>query len=228
MIRRKLTASLKEKIKKEFSKLRLRDFDGEALSYLKKVRGAAKGRKAKKKKHKEQSKKRATRFESEVELTGKEKPLKIGKHTVDPTSKAYEIIILSARNKNQSLKKFVKENESAIEKLLDDYLIFVKSEIDNLIKQIRELPKKAKVFIPIHGKEKSRPRAIFMLHSIKKAMMELAAIYEVVFIEYGMDLYGDLHFNCPQPHEYKDIEDGDELLDWIDEHYPNITYIRND
>lgn len=221
MIRRKLTKSLKEKIRTNYRNLKQADFDGEALTYLKKVRGAAKGRNAKKKK-------------KSPPKESKPHAIKIGDTVIEPDSKAYEIIALSAKNKNQSLKKFVHENKKAIEELLRDYLVFFKTEIDTLIKTIRSLPKGAKIFVPIRGQEKSRPRAIFLLHSIKKAMLELAPIYEVVFIEAAYDLYGNLHFNCPQPGEYKHIgdedndSDYDEILDFIDNEYPSITYIRND
>lgn len=227
MIRRKLTESLKKKIKSDYRKLKQSDFDGDALSYLKKVRAAAKGRSVKKKKQKEASQKRKNKIAAE-KTPERAKSIKVGSRVIEPGSKAYEIIFLSAKNTNKSLDRFIKENEKAIEELLSNYLIFFKTEIDNLIKQIRELPKKSKVHIPVHGSEKSRARSIFMLHSIKKAMLELAAIYEVVFIEWGIDLDSDMHFNCPQPGEYKNIEDGEELLDFIDEYYPNITYIRND
>lgn len=228
MIRRKLTSQLKAKIKADYRKLKQSDFDGDALRYLKQVRGAAKGRTHKKAKARESAKKAIEKVQGTAKKIGKEVDLIIGQHVIKPGTKAYEVIILSAKNKKQSVKKFIKENEKAIEQLLADYLLFFKSEIDTLVKVIRELPKKAEIHVPVKRKKMSRPRAIFILHSIKKAMLELAPIYEAVFIEAAYDLYGNMHFNCPQPGEYKHIEDGDELLDFIDENYQNITYIRND
>lgn len=224
MIRRKLTKQLKEKIKSDFRKLKQSDFDGEALRYLKQVRGAAKGRSAQKTKKKKAAEKRIEK----VVGHGTGKKIKIGDTTVEPGTKAYELISASAKNKNQSIAKFVKENEKAIEQMLKDFLIFFKSEIETLVQTIRELPKNVKIFVPIRGNILSKARAIFILHAIKKTMLELCEIYEVVFIEAAYDLYGNLHFNCPQPGEYKNIEDGEELLEFIDDRYANITYIRND
>ena len=45
---KKLSNKVREEIKSNYSKLRLKDYEGEALAYLKQVRGAAKGRKARK------------------------------------------------------------------------------------------------------------------------------------------------------------------------------------
>jgi len=59
-------------------------------------------------------------------------------------------------------------------------------------------------------------------------MIELGPIYPLVFIEYAFDLTGNLHFNCPRPGEYKEFESWDELKDFIDDQYPNITYIEHD
>jgi len=227
MIRRKLTPSLKKKIKDDYKHLRLADFDSEALTYLKQVRGAAKGRAAKKKQEKE--KKKTSKKEAPKKEAGKksQEEIKVAGKIIKPGSKAYELISEGAKVKNQSVKKFVQENEAAIEKMLKDFLIFAKKEIDDLIILIRSLDKSSKVFCPIKTKVISRPYAIYLLHAIKKAILETELTYEVVFIEYAFDLSGNIHFNCPRPSEYIEYM-GEELLEFIDDEYPNITYIRND
>lgn len=227
MIRKKLTSSLKEKIKKDFRKLKKSDFDGDALAYLNRVRGAAKGRASQKKNKKEAGKKAIAKVVSKKTPSVKAKAITIGGITIEPDSKAYEILQASATNTNKTLAKFVKENEKAIEKLLADYLIAFKKECDDLIKLIHELPKKAKVFSPVRTKTITKHYVIFLLHSIKKAILETGVTYEPVFVEASFDLYGNLHVDVPRPGEYKELE-GEDLLDFIDSEYPNITYIRND
>jgi len=227
MIRRKLTPSLKKKIKDDYKHLRLADFDGEALTYLRQVKGAAKGRAAKKKQAKE--KKKAPKKEAPKEKARKESQaeIKVAGKIIKPGSKAYELISEGAKVKNQSIRKFVQENESAIEKMLKDFLIFYRKEIDDLIILIRSLHKSAKIYCPIKFKVISRPYAIFLLHAIKKAILETELTYEVIFIEYAFDLNGNIHFNCPRPSQYAELM-GEELLEFVDDEYPNISYIRND
>lgn len=230
MIRRKLTESLKKKIKKSYKSLKKADFDGDALAYLNRVRGAAKGRNAKKKtlhekEAKEKSKKKGKKTK---EKTFKEpKNIKVCGTTLERDDPGYIIIAGSARNKNKSIGQFVKENEEAICKMLRDYLVFEKKEIDYLRSDIKSLPSDRKVFVPIKTFTKSHTRASFLLHMIKKTLIELANIYPFVFIEYAYDLNGNMHFNCPQPSEYQDM-DGEELMDFLDDNYPAITFIRND
>lgn len=55
----------------------------------------------------------------------------------------------------------------------------------------------------------------------------MAEVYEAIMIEAAYDLYGNLHIDLPKPGEYADIEDEEELLDFIDSEYSNIRYIRN-
>lgn len=230
MIRRKLTPSLKKKIKNDFKNLRLRDFDGEALAYLRKVKSASNAKTgtkpaAKKKTQKKKASKEKTPKKKKVQKS--EEPIKIAGKIIKPGSEAYELIQTGAKAKNQTVKKFVRENEEAISRMLENYLIFFKKEIDDLIKFIRELPDGSKIFSPIKHKKISRSYVIYLLHAIKKAMLETSLIYEVVFIEYALDLYGNLHVNVPRPGEYAELG-GDDLLEFIDDRYANITYIRND
>lgn len=234
MIRIKLTDSLKKKIKEQYRSLHKSDFDGEALAYLNRVRGAAKGRSAQKKvRHEKEKKAKAKQKKKSKGKTKKEKKFRLPKElricglVLKKDDPGYIIIAGSARNKNQSVAKFVKDNESAICKMLSDYLVFEKKEIDYLRADIKSLPNNKKTFVPTKTFVKSHTRASFLLHMLKKTMIELAAIYPFVFIEYAYDLEGNIHFNCPQPSEYAEM-DGEELLDFLDNDYPNITWIRND
>lgn len=227
MPKRKLTESLKSKIKKDYSKLRQSDYEGDALRYLKQVRGAHKGHRTQKKNREERSKK----VKEKIPTTGKEtrgKEIKVGDKTYKPGDKVYDIIALSAKQKNMSTKKFVQTYGDALEKLLRDYMVFAKSEVDILRELIKNLPKDAKIYSPIRTKIISAGTASFNLHMVKKTLMEVCSIYPVVFIEYAFDLDSNLHFNCPRPGEYKDLEDCESLRDYLEMNYENITWIEHD
>lgn len=226
MARKKLTEKLKAEIKKNHRKLKKADFSGEALAYLNRVRA---GHKAAKTRKRNAGEKKPSKDKSKGKRVEKiDQSIKIGKKTIKPGSQSYELIKEAAKSKKQSVKKFVSENKEAIEALLDNYLIYGRKEIDDLIEEVKELPSNKKIFIPIKGKIRSKARAIFILHQIKKTLLNLADVYEVIFIEYAYDLNGNMYIDVPIPSEYGSIEDGDELLDFIDENYSNITYIRND
>lgn len=226
MPKKKLTPSLKEKIKKDYHRLNQSDFEGEALTYLKRVRGARKARIA-------QEKKRAEREEKvkgaipKAEIT-KGKDIRVGDKVYSPGEKVYDIIVLSAKNKGQSVKAFVKEHQVALEKLLSDYLMFAKTEVDKLREIIKLLDDDKKIFSPIRTKVISKRTASFNLHMVKKTLMEMCGIYPVVFIEYAFDLDSNLHFNCPRPGDYKEFEDCSELKEFLEDEYPKITFIEHD
>lgn len=227
MPKRKLTDRLKAEIKANYRNLRQADFDGDALRYLKQVRGAAKGRRAQGK-IREAKAEKVRKAIPTGDADGKGKPITIAGVKHFPGSKIYEIVKVSAANTGMSVSKFVKENKDNLETLVKNYLIFSKKEIDDLRKLIKQLPDESKVISPVRHGGISRKYASFLLHTIKKTMIELAPVYPYIFIEYAFDLDANLHFACPRPNEYQDIEDGEELLEWIDDRYPNITYIRND
>lgn len=227
MAKKKLTPKLKEQIKANYHQLRQSDFDGDALRYLKQVRAGHKGQKALQKKRKEQTKKIVDKAVPKGE--GKKgKTIVIDGKKIEPGSLAHDIIVKSAENKNQSVAKFVKENKEQLGKLLANYLIFERKEIDDLRRLIKALPDDSKVISPIKAKAISRDHASFLLHMIKKALMELCSIYPIVFIEFAFDLEANLHFNCPRPKEYKEFEACHELKEYLEDRYLNITWIDND
>jgi hypothetical protein len=227
MPKRKLTESLKSKIKKDYARLRQADYEGDALRYLKQVRGAHKGHRTQKKNREADKQKIKEKIQPTSKIT-KGRPIKVGGKTYQPGDKVYEIIVLSAQNKNQSVKDFLKENNSALEKLIKDYLVFAKTEIDTFRKIINEIPDDAKIYSPIKTKVISARTASFNLHMLNKTLMEVCQIYPVIFIEYAIDLDSNVHFNCPRPGEYKDFEDCGELKEYLEDLYPKITFIEHD
>lgn len=227
MPRRKLTGKLREQIKRDYRKLKQSEFEGEALSYLKQVRGAHKGKVAQRKLREVKREKIKKAIPSAEEKPGRKYKVIVKGEVIPPGSLAYQIIEASARNKNQSVKTFVSENESEIATLLKDYLIFQKKEIDDLRKLIGELPKGSLIFSPIKNKKISAATASLNLHLIKKTLIDTCEIYPYVFIEYAFDLEANLHFNCPRPGEYATLEDCEELREYLEDRYPNITWIEH-
>lgn len=238
MPKRKLTASLKKKIKENYHRLKKADYDGDALAYLNRVRGAAKGRKAKAFGQKNTDGK--TRGKSKPKQWGvtssekqpkrrsyKQIPFYVHGIIIEPGTEAYGIVAASARMRKMSIARFVKENEEAIADLIDGYLVFSKVEIDKLIQIITDLPSKKKTFVPTNGKERPRVKVIFLLHSLKSFMLATCEIYEQILIEFGYDLFGNVHVDVPYPVQYTKFE-CEELLEWLDENYPNISYFKND
>lgn len=215
MPKRKLTESLKKKLKKDYNKVKKSDYSGEALTYLNRVRGAAKGRKAKKKIHKE----KVEEIKASLHICGR---------VIAPGSEAWNIIAASARLKKQSIYKYASLNEEAICKLINDFLIFANKEIDYLINEISELPKSKKVFVPVKGKEITRTKAIFILHSLKSFMISTMGIYEQILIDYAYDLFGNIHFDAPYPIQYTRYKEDGEMDGFLDENFSNISYFKND
>jgi hypothetical protein len=224
MAKRKLTPSLKEKIKKDYARLKQADYDGEALAYLKQVRGGHRGRvsqrKAKEKKVEKIKKAIPARADKNTN-----KGVKVGDRFIPKGSSAYIVIEASAKNLGVSVSKFVKMHKDNIEQLLKDYFIFARKEIDDLILLIKEVP--VKVHSPIKGRVIKPSTASFNLHSIKKALIEMCGVYPYIFIEYAFDLEGAMHFNCPRPGEYVEM-DCEELKEFLEDRYTNITWIDHD
>jgi hypothetical protein len=228
MPKRKLTEKLKSQIRQDYSRLKQSDFEGEALAYLKQVRGAHKGLERQKEIRKERSEKVKEKYIPHASQPKDRKPkITIEGNEILPGSLAYEIIEASARNKKQTVKKFVAENRETIGKMLRDYLIFHRKEIDDLRELINSLPSGSKIFSPIKRKVISAVTAHMILHMIKKTLIDTCGVYPYIFIEYAFDLEANLHFNCPRPGEYAKFEDCEELQEFLEDRYPNIEWIEH-
>lgn len=226
MPKKKLTDRLKERIKRDYHRLRQADFEGDALRYLRQVRGGHKGRRVQARLRKEKEAKVAKQIPKAAE--GKKgRSIKIGDHAYAPGSQVYELIKLSALNVGMTMPKFMKEHQGDLEKLIKNYLVFARKEIDDVRRLIKALPRSSKIFSPVKHGGISAKYASFILHMVKKSIVATGLTYDVVFIEYGFDLEANLHLSCPRPGEYKNLEGGG-FLEFIDDQYPNITYIGND
>lgn len=188
MPKRKLTDALRKKIKSQYFKIKESDYTGEALTYLRRVKGAAKARKIK-----------------------EETTLKIGDIKVPKNSQLYENIESAASMKGQTIKQFMadKKNREAVMLLAKDGGITVDREANYLIEDINKLPKGRKVFW--NGKEVSRAYAISLIMEIISYSAQFSNIVMVRF-EVRYTLNGDLHIaHVPGREEI------DEALEYVDD-----------
>lgn len=183
MPKRKLTPKLKDYLYANRFKVRISDYEGEALSYIKKLRAASKA-----------AKKR------------KENTAKIGQTIVPRNSRLYELIEDSARLKKQPVSKFIKDNKAAIEELMQDDRIVIQRETSYAISDINKLPKKSKIYI--NDVEVSKGDAIYALQSLTSSAMQMT---ETVIINYELsyDLKGNLYIQIPTEEEIEEAEQDD-------------------
>lgn len=211
----KLTERVRNQVKKAKGKVRLSDYKGEALTYVKKYKSLAKARKKKQ--------------ESKLIIEGIHIP---------KNSDLYKTIEESARIKGQSVAKFVKENKKAIESLIKNGKVFITRETDYLIKDIQKLPKSKIVYN--YEKPISRLDAIYALQQLLMASVSVSNIVLLMY-EVGYDLKGNMYLEIPLPGQYEslleDLEDLGEDTDsdaekdrlWTEflDKYPTITYIKS-
>lgn len=201
---RKLNDRVKERIKKDYAKLSKKDFDGEALVYLNRVKGAAKGRKAK-----------------------KAKVAKVDDLLVPRDSEMYRIIEAAAKAKKMSVAAFMKKHRESIEALMKDGDVVLQRETDYLIEDIRRLKKGKKVFVNDgNGYVKKSP--LNDIYDIQ-AFTQKIATTDIFLIIYRVHykLNGDLTHYLPDPEEYDELEEVEEIMEMLDSYYPDITYLRS-
>jgi hypothetical protein len=201
----KLTPKTKEKIKKNFKELRLSDFKGEALAYLRKVRGAAKARKDK-----------------------KGKQAKVSAVAIPKDSEAYRIIEAAAKKNKMSVAAFIKKHKDSIDKLLKDGDVVLNRETEYLIRDINKLPAGKKIFVNDGNGyfKRSKGKAILYLQLLLQ-LVHSTDIFLLIFrVHYKLN--GDLTFYCPDPDSYEGMEgDEEEVESLLDEYYPEITYLKS-
>jgi len=184
MAKRKLTPRLKDFLYDNRWKVKLSDYSGEALAYLKRLRAASKA-----------AKKR------------KESVAKIGNTVIPRNSEIYEQIEKSAQLKKQTVKRFLRENKDAVLEYMKEGRIVIERETSYAISDISKLPAKSKVFI--NGQRVSKGDAIYALQSFTSSAMQHT---NTVIVNYEMTYTtdGDLYLELPEENE---IEDAEELID---------------
>jgi hypothetical protein len=181
MAKRKLTPKLKEYLYVNRNKVKLSDYAGDALAYLKRLRAASKAAK-----------------------TRKQKVAQVGDTTIPQDSELYYIIESSAKAKKQSVATFIKKNKEAINELIKDGNIVLQRETSYAIKDIEKLPKRSKVYI--NGEVVSKGDAIYALQSITSSAMQHTTVV-VMNYEMTYDLKGNLHLTLPTEQEIENAEE---------------------
>lgn len=201
---KKLTAKVKAKIKAAKGKVRISDYKGEALKYLRNYKQLQKARKKK------------------VDST-----LMIGETKIPKNSELYRTIEAAAKIKKQTVRQFVKDNTKAIENLSRKGSVTVTRETDYVIKDIQALPKSKKIYI--YDEPESRVDVIYALQQIQMTSSNNSNIV-VILYEVRYDLKGNMYLDIPLPGEYKtlvdDMEDysngDDESQEMADEMWSNF------
>lgn len=207
--KKKLTDRLREKIKEEYGSLKLSDYQGEALAYLKQVKQLAKARKKKAKKKKDS--------------TAKIEELEIPKD-----SQLYEIVSKGAKLKKMTVRQFVKKYRKELEGLMKDGDFVVQRETEYLIGDINHMKTGTSVFVNDgNGYTKiPKKRDIYDIQTFTQHIMSNSDIFLLVYrVHYKLN--GDLSHYLPDPEEYEEAIEEEDIMSMLDGYYPEITYLKS-
>lgn len=151
--------------------------------------------------------------------------IKVGRKRLYKDTEMYRIVSVAASMKNQSVEKFVRENEKAVERIMEKGSSTIIKESDEVERIISAIPKRANVYI--NGNKETRTKAKFVVHSFKQNLLAVAEVYDRILHNIKFDLKGNLYLNIPYPEEYLDIDNEDDLLYFIDRKYKSIIYFVN-
>lgn len=181
-MKKRLTSKLKEQIKQNYKKLKKSDFSGKALTYLNRVKGAAKAREAKKKQY-----------------------IQVGDEQVKRTSELGKVLENSAKAKGKTVKQFVKENLSDVQKLKTDYKETDNKAIDDISKVIENRPSNAKVFV--NGERFSEVEAVFQLEHFRNQIRRIDKSIMQILVDFQLDLKGNIYLQLPEmPDDIEEME----------------------
>jgi hypothetical protein len=205
--RKKLTPKLKEQIKAAKGSQPLKNFDGEALAYLRKYKTLQKAREVK------------------ASLV-----LKINGVKIPRNSDIYKIATSVAKRNGTTVNKLSATDMKAIEALNADGRLFFNREVEYIKEDIKNSPSKT----VIHN-DKAEPKETVLLRLVRmknKAVPE-ARLYPYLNIEYFISLTGVINIKFPRSSEYRsfiNLGDEQETIDsWRDllDKY-DIGYTPND
>ena len=184
MAKRKLTPKLKDFLYANRNKVKLSDYEGDALAYLKRLRAATKAAK-----------------------TRKGKIATIGNTTIPQDSELYQIIEASAAAKKMPVSKFVKKYRKDLDEFIKDGNIVLQRETSYAIKDIERLPRKSGVFI--NGEKVTKGDAIYALQSFTSSAMQHTNTV-VINYELSYDLNGNLHLTLPTDDDIDRLEESED------------------
>lgn len=198
-IRKKLSAKLRAEIKAHPSKFRKKELAGDALTYLNRVRGAAKARKIK------------------LDTT-----VKISNVVVSKNTEIYSIIEAAAASHKMTPAKFVEKYPDQLKAYIKKDKFYVSREAEYLKADI--LKAKRKVYV--NGIVTDPKKAKYYVTRMKNKMVNTNLIYNIVIIEHYYDAAGNLHITIPLPYEYAGLDE-QEVLDLIENDYDNTSFYYN-
>lgn len=204
-----LTEKLRSRIREDHASLKISDFQGEALAYLRQVKQLAKARNKKAKK--------------KADSTAKIEELEIPKD-----SELYQIVSKGAKLKGITVKQFVKKYRKEIEGLMKDGDFVVQRETEYLISDVAHMKSGTSVFVNDGNGYRKTPkkRDIFDIQTFTQHIMSNSDIFLLVYrVHYKLN--GDLSHYLPDPEEYEDLFEEEELMSMLDEFYPYITYLKS-
>jgi hypothetical protein len=201
MPKKKLTQKLREEIKRNYSKIRKSDLSGEALTYLNRVRGAAKARKIKENKY-----------------------LQVGSLKIPKDSPAYKEIEDYAQQKGTTPKGLLKRHREAFETYLDTFRSSDPTHTRKLELQL-EASTRGKIYN--NGKEVTLTQALQDISYFRKKAVEYG-FYDFIELTLKMDRYGNKYFAVPTMRELLKLEEetkeGDDFESYLDMNYDFTMY----
>jgi hypothetical protein len=199
-MKRKLSARTKQEIKQNFKKLKKSDYSGEALTYLNRVKGAAKARAAKAKQY-----------------------IQVGTKQVKKTSHLGKIITKAAEIRGTSVKEYIKEDIESVEKLGKNYRELSDDKAIDDLAGIIENRGNTKIFV---NEEKfSEIEAIYEIEDLRNKIRRVDKSIMQILVKYEVDLKGNLYFKVPEVPEVED-EDLEEFQNYFEDF--DITVIVSD
>jgi virulence-associated protein VapD len=185
-MKRKLSARTKQEIKQNFKKLKKSDYSGEALTYLNRVKGAAKARAAKAKQY-----------------------IQVGTKQVKKNSQLGKIITKAAEIRGTSVKEYIKEDIESVEKLDRNYRETSEEKAIDDLAGIIENRGNTKIFV---NEEKfSEIEAIYEIEDLRNKIRRVDKSIMQILVKYEVDLKGNLYFKVP---EVPEVEEGEDLEDF--------------
>lgn len=200
-----LTDKRKEKIKANYDTLKLSDYDGEALRYLKNLKQLAKARKTK-----------------------KAKVAKVDELEIPRDSEMYKIVEKAAKLKKMTVAKFIKKYRSSIEMLMKDGDFILQRETEYLIEDVNKLKPGKKVLVNDGNgfRMTAKKRDIFNIQQFTQHVNQHTDIFLIVYRTH-YKLNGDISHYLPSVEEYADLEEAEDIEALLDEFYPEITYLKS-
>lgn len=207
-----LTPSVEKNIKKNYSKLRLTNYGGEALELIHRLRL--------------------------IDNVGKNNyknggiQLKPGLVLL-PGTFGYSQLVTHSKDKGLTIKGYLRKAQyrnafiTYVESRSD---VEVKQEVSYIVNMVKNLRRGIRLFISWNGKDKFKR---ISKNAFIKALVDVEHICVrenegKVIMTYWSRLNGDLYFKMPNPEGVFEEMDFEDMIEYLDEFFPNILIISSD